>query len=142
MPSFRSRLVILAACVCLVCGCGPDRINLSAKERLFAAAPPSAKDLAKMKLQYYWTESVDLAVGESLRRMWRLDEKLYLLTSNNRLVALDAATGAFAWSCQVADVKKDVSPPATPTARPSQRSAAWRCCASPPSPGRRNPSTR
>lgn len=112
MPSFRSRLVILAACVCLVCGCGPDRkFNLSAKERLFAVAPPSAKDLAKMKLQYYWTGSVELAVGESLRRMWRLDEKLYLLTSNNRLVALDAATGAFAWSCQVADGKKDVFAP-------------------------------
>ena len=112
MASLRSRLVILAACVCLVCGCGPDKkFSLSGKERLFAVAPPSAKDLAKMKLQYYWTESVDLAVGESLRRMWRLDEKLYLLTSNNRLVALDAATGAYAWSCQVADAKKDVFAP-------------------------------
>lgn len=112
MASFKSRLVILAACVCLVCGCGPDKkFSLSAKGRLFAVAPPSAKDLAKMKLQYYWTDSVELAVGESLRRMWRLDEKLYLLTSNNRLVALEAATGAFAWSCQVADVKKDVFAP-------------------------------
>ena len=74
--------------------------------------------------------------------MWRLDEKLYLLTSNNRLVALDAATGAFAWTCQIADAKKDVFAPATPKAWPFQRSAAWRCCASCPTPTRWNPSTR
>lgn len=112
MASFRSRLVILAACVCLVCGCGPDgRLAFSGKQRVFAVAPPPAKDLAKMKLQYYWTERVELAEGESLRRMWRLDEKLYLLTSNNRLVALDAASGAYRWSLQVTEVKKDVFAP-------------------------------
>jgi len=58
--------------------------------------------LAKADLQYYWRLKVPLKRSESLRRLWRLDENLYCLTTRNRLIALDAMRGLFKWSIDVA----------------------------------------
>lgn len=61
--------------------------------------------LDKMALAYFWRTSalpIDRAGGETLTRLWRLDENVYALTSRNRLLAVDAATGQFKWSNSMA----------------------------------------
>ncbi len=96
--------VILAACLfCMYCagGCGPDKhlIFSNVAER---GASLEAQHLAKVDLQFYWRARIRLAENEIVRRLWRLDENIYALTSANRLVALDAARGTYKWSYQVA----------------------------------------
>jgi outer membrane protein assembly factor BamB len=60
-----------------------------------------AKTLKDAGLQYYWrcdrlTKLLDR--GERVARTWLIDENFYLLTSNNRLMAIDAARGTLQWS--------------------------------------------
>ncbi len=90
----------------LATGCvGPASAKIS-------DAPVPEDVLAKASLAYYWQAEVELLDGETLRGLWRLDDRLYLLTTTNRLVSLNAANGARLWSVEVADPhKKDVFAP-------------------------------
>jgi len=82
-----------------------------------AATIVGADILAKAGLNYYWTWQVPLNDGQTLVNAWLLDENLYLLTSDNRLMALDAAKGWVKWSHQVARPGKAVFRPAHPTTK-------------------------
>lgn len=53
--------------------------------------------LAQADLEYVWDLPLDLDADETLVRLWRLDEKLYCLTSSNRLIAVDASNGVIQW---------------------------------------------
>jgi outer membrane protein assembly factor BamB len=81
-------------------------------EELAAWTP--ARDLDKVGLQVFWQVSPgDLGIsgGEFILSIHRLQENVYCLTSNNRLVALDAATGVFRWSQAVAPGREKVYRP-------------------------------
>ena len=67
--------------------------------------------LAKASLKYYWQYQVPLQAGETVERMWRLDENVYGLTNRNRLVAVDAASGTYKWDYSVAEAGKKVFQP-------------------------------
>ena len=68
------------------------------------APPVASKALAQAGLQYYWQLDVSelLDDGESLTELKLLDEKLYCVTSANRVIAIEAATGAARWSLDIA----------------------------------------
>ena len=48
-------------------------------------------------LAVYWQRSIPLEKGERLTRIERIEENLYLITQQNRVLTLDAATGVFRW---------------------------------------------
>ena len=64
---------------------------------------PSEEELEGMGLRVYWQMRVVLRSGETVRRIQLLDEMLYVLTSENRLVAVDAASGRNKWDYEVSD---------------------------------------
>jgi len=67
--------------------------------------------LAKASLECYWQAEIPLASGERVRKLWRLDENVYALTTDNRLVALSAATGRYRWAVEVAEPGRQVFAP-------------------------------
>jgi len=89
--------------------------------------PVDTAVLAKAGLQYYWDAHVELDPGESVKKLWRLDENLYCLTSVHRLVALDARTGIYKWSVTVSEPHKRVFPPthAENVAIPDEPAGIW-----------------
>lgn len=58
--------------------------------------------LAKADLAYYWQQHYHPDAGESVQKLWRLEENLYALTNQGRLICLDAASGTLRWSTKVA----------------------------------------
>jgi outer membrane protein assembly factor BamB len=70
--------------------------------------------LAAADLKYYWRQEIDLPGPVRVDRVWRLDENFYALTTANQVVCLDAVTGAYKWTAQVAapdDRTSDIFPP-------------------------------
>ncbi len=86
------KYVVICAVVMLLAGCE----SASPVNEWGGIISPSV--LAEGSLRYYWHYKVGLEDDESGRRIWRLDENLYALTSANRLIALDAAKGTYKWS--------------------------------------------
>ncbi len=73
--------------------------------------PPVHGDvLQKAGLQYYWRLKLGLSKKETVTWTIQLDENLYCLTSTNRLITIDAATGLMKWSHQVANKNQMVFP--------------------------------
>ncbi len=71
-----------------------------------AGVSPSAPNLspavlAKANLQYFWTMPLPLRPGETVYRLVRLDDSVYVLTSHNRLIAVDAVRGLYKWSYEL-----------------------------------------
>lgn len=87
--------LLLALALCLgAAGCAPP-----------GKAVLSEEVLAKAGLTIYWPlggRSI-FDEGESIKHLWLLDENLYCLTDTNRLIAIDAATGAPKWFQAVAE---------------------------------------
>lgn len=96
MRGLVGKLLAVAASVALA-GCAGEQV---VREQWVGLVSPDV--LAKADLQYYWHFKVDLQPGESLERVYHLDENLYCLTSNNRLLVLDALRGIPKWRFQVA----------------------------------------
>ena len=95
---------MVAAVLVMTAGC--------AEKAAPTVEPPVDKAvLAKVGLQYYWDARVELDPGESVKKLWRLDENLYCLTTRHRLVALDARRGIYKWSVTVCEPYKPVFPP-------------------------------
>lgn len=67
--------------------------------------------LEKAGLQYYWKVQLGLVRGENLSQVMRLDENLYCLTDQNRLIAIDAGRGLVKWSTSVAGPGETVFSP-------------------------------
>ena len=67
--------------------------------------------LAKADLAYYWQQHYRPDAGETVQKLWRLDENLYALTSQGRLICLDAAAGTLRWSTKVATAAQLVFAP-------------------------------
>ncbi len=85
--------------------------------------------LAEASLKYYWRQELRLPEEETVREIWRLGELLYAMTSNGRLIALDATSGTRKWEVKVAGPTQQVFRPcqadnvalrpATPPAAPA-----------------------
>jgi len=96
------RLAIMAGmavALSALAGCG----RLVATDPLAGEVTPDV--LAKMGLEYYWRSvpmPMDAKDGEKISRLWRLDENVYALTTQNRLIAVDAITGRLKWDYPVA----------------------------------------
>lgn len=54
--------------------------------------------LAKAGLEYYWRFRLKLSTGERIDRVYRLDQNYYCVTSQRRLVAVDARQGVPKWA--------------------------------------------
>jgi outer membrane protein assembly factor BamB len=70
-------------------------------------APPASPMVDRNQIQtagltIYWQRSVPLNKDENVLRVSHLDENLYLLTSQGRVITLDAATGVLRWAVTVA----------------------------------------
>ena len=91
MRGIGKCVAIMALCVTAV-GCGPSIYR----------GVPSPDVLKDANLQYYWEFQLKPQSGERITSIWLVDEKLYCLTSMNRLTAVDAATGVPRWTYDVA----------------------------------------
>lgn len=89
-------MLVLAILAATLTGCGTS----SPADPWAGLTHPDV--LAKAGLKYYWNAPSFLPPGEFARKVFRLDENVYLLTDANRLVAIDAASGSFKWARQVA----------------------------------------
>ena len=96
MRRFSTLLVIFTTCSAWI-GC-----NGSNGVRRPIIAPD---ELARANLAYYWpnmAKELPLPDGQTLRYLKLLDENLYCMTDANLLLVVDAASGAYKWSYQVA----------------------------------------
>lgn len=92
--------VILATGLALLGGCAASHDGSGWQvEGLRGVRVPHPDELAGMDLRYYWYfPSVALEDGETIRRLYRLDENLYCVTSENRVITYDARIGQFKWA--------------------------------------------
>jgi outer membrane protein assembly factor BamB len=102
----RSGLVVIAVAVfCAgLTGCAGDGDGKWA-----GFTPPDA--LAGSDLQYYWDVQLPLEGDEAVQRLILLDERVYVLTSENRMFALDAVRGVWDWAHRIAPPGDMVFPP-------------------------------
>ena len=101
------KILVVAAIGVSVCGCEPAQMD--AGKPWAGLVHPDV--LAKGGLQYYWPCQVNLQRGESIDRLYQLDENLYCITDRNRLIAVDALTGVEKWNFQVASPEQTVFRP-------------------------------
>ncbi len=97
------KRVTIASAIMALAGCGGDPL------------PPQLvhEDVLKSAgLQYYWQLQIGLEEDETVSQLTRLDENLYCLTSNNRMVVIDAAVGRVKWSHVIGTAAQKVFLPA------------------------------
>lgn len=82
-------------------GCLLGSMTLAATQ---PSSPPLV-DRAQVEaagLTIYWQGTVSLQPSERVGRLARLDENVYLITDQGRVIVLDAATGVARWSAKLA----------------------------------------
>lgn len=106
-----SRLIgacLLTACLAWTAGC---RMRPRAADLWSEDAAVSAVELSQVGLSYYWQSTVLMDRGETLQRVWHIDENLYCLTSRNQVIVYDAALGTRRWSAELGDPVKPIFTP-------------------------------
>jgi len=98
----------LAKSCIVLCGCATVILGGCRRPRPEIVHPDV---LAKAGLQYYWKLDLPLQKDESLTRLDRLDENLYCLTTQPRLIAIDASRGLMKWSFDMRNYGKVVFAP-------------------------------
>jgi len=68
-------------------------------------------DLTQIALEYRWPVPLTLPQGHRLDDIWLIDENLYALTDQNRLLAFDARQGLLLWSHDIAAPGSEVYMP-------------------------------
>ncbi len=68
--------------------------------------------LNETALQYYWDIPVPTNPNEFIQHAYLLDENLYCLSNNNRMTAIDAATGIVKWQRQITSPDRTLFRPA------------------------------
>jgi hypothetical protein len=91
------KLLVLLIVSNVVIGCTSGQPTITAAQR----AAKHAKSVNDAGLKYYWKSS-DLSEllpsGEKIARTYLLDENFYCLTTMNRFIAIDAASGTLRWN--------------------------------------------
>ncbi len=108
----RNAWILLMAAV--VCGAmiGCVDVATPAEGPGGPAAGAQGGDPNAIGMQLYWDHRLSLGSGETVTRIYQLDEMLYCMTNRNRLFARDAATGLDRWTVTVAQ-------PGAPVFRPT-----------------------
>ena len=96
-------LVLSALVAALLTGCrskelGPDW-------------PAFKTSLADIGMKMHWKNSIALPKNVTIKAIYRLDEYVYCLTTENYLLAIDAQTGVIKWRVQVAGPGRRVYAP-------------------------------
>ena len=96
-------VLALVTLVAVAAGCG-------------GAAPTPGRqkvgnDFGKLGLKVYWDYQLKLGGGELVSSIYRVEDRVYCLTSRNRLIALDAMTGVRQWEVQVSSAREKVFRP-------------------------------
>ncbi len=100
----RNAWILLVVAVCsTMIGCQPSGPSSS--------QAPVLADANAIGLRLYWDIALPLNAGEKITKVYQMDEMVYCLTSQNRLVARDALTGVQRWTLTIAE-------PGTPVFRP------------------------
>ncbi|MDY7010737.1 MAG: PQQ-binding-like beta-propeller repeat protein [Planctomycetota bacterium] len=99
------KYAVVCVVVMLLSGCRPA----SPTDEWSSIVAPEV--LAESSLRYYWKCRVNMEDDEAVRKIWRLDENIYALTSANRLIAIDAMRGTYKWSYPVAEASQRVFAP-------------------------------
>ena len=101
-----ARTLLLAATCCTLWGCtAPQSPEVVARNAV------AREDLDKAGLQVYWTRTLTLPDGQTIARMYRLDENIYCLTEKNRLYVINAANGIPKWDYSEFNVNTTVFAP-------------------------------
>ena len=69
------------------------------------------EELAQADLTYYWQNTIELAEGEEIRRIWQQDENVYCISDANAVYVFDATVGRLKWSRELADPRKQLFGP-------------------------------
>ena len=96
-------LVLAALVATLLPGCPPKDLG--------SDWPAFETGLADISMKMYWKNSIPLPKDITLQKIYRLDEYVYCLTSENYLIAIDAKTGVRKWRVQVAGPGRRVYAP-------------------------------
>jgi len=67
--------------------------------------------LNRAGLQFYWESKLDLRPGETLTKVWLIDDAIYYLSSQQRLFCYDPVTGIRRWNFEIPDRGQLVFPP-------------------------------
>jgi len=108
--------VLIAACLTVLVSCQPNAPTVRVGPRDAEATAPAADPqvisaLADMGLKIYWQIDANLDPHETILRLVRLDEKLYCITDQNRLIAIDAMRGVRVWRHQIAESDRQMFDP-------------------------------
>ena len=68
--------------------------------------------LDRAGLEYYWKFKLKIERGERIERVYRLDELLYCLTNQRRLIAVDARRGLPKWAYTIRQQDETIFAPA------------------------------
>ncbi len=88
---YRLGALLLLALLVSLAGC-----NQGPRTSLAEAVSP--QELAAVDLGYYWDLVIPLSSSEHVTQIWHVDENVYCLTDNGRLVTQDASTGQTKWA--------------------------------------------
>ena len=110
--------LLIAACLTALVACRPDAPTVQVgpadaepDPTVPAADPQVISALADLDLKVFWKIDADLEPYETITRLVRLDEKLYCITDQNRLIAIDALRGVRVWRHQVASPDQQLFDP-------------------------------
>ena len=103
MRGFTGLICVSLLAFCAV-GCQPAVVG-----EWDGLVEPSALEGAG--LQYYWHLQLPLEEKETLTSLFLVDDRLYCLTSNNRMVSIDATTGGGQWNQTLAEKRQKVFAP-------------------------------
>ena len=93
--------ILPAAVLVVLLGCQQQPMFSLASMR--GGSPPTPEQLAKLNLELYWELPVALRGSERIQRLYQIDESIYCLTTEGRLIAIDAVVGRTRWTAVVAD---------------------------------------
>ena len=108
--------LLIVACLITFVACRPDAPTIRVGPAEPDTATPQAdpvvvSGLADLGLKVFWQIPTNLEPREAIDRLIRLDEKLYCITNQNRLIAVDAMRGVVVWRHQVAPADQQIFDP-------------------------------
>ena len=107
----RTLAMSVLAAGLLAAGCGAPGGGPGAGGSADDFQPPS---LAGTGLSHYWQAPLPIDPGETIERLYHLDEKIYLLTSDRDLIAVDARTGLAQWVYRIGYELEEIFDPCHP----------------------------
>ncbi len=103
----RFGMMLVVVTMLAAAGCGPA----ASTDKFAGITHPDT--LAKSGLKYYWSSDAVrglLRSGEKVDFVYRLDENVYCITTQGRMIAVDAVTGISKWVVEVSHTETIFAP--------------------------------